>query len=142
MHLRKGLSKASSTLGNVAILPVSFSAKFNPVEYEKYMATPTSYVFSQELLPFANGDEPAMFRKDMSTVEIIYVPFNVDNKHWVALKIELSSWSVTVVDSIINFIHHVQPLLQMLPSLLSLYKHTHYLRHEVQMTQKFILSRM
>ena len=53
----------------------------------------------QILFKYFEGRLPQLHGKSWEAAEHLYVPFNLENRHWVALQISLKDWSVYVYDS-------------------------------------------
>ncbi len=80
-----------------------------------------TYLPPASLTRYCEGRAPEPYAKKWTPAGRIFVPFNVGGKHWVALEIILSEWTVYVYDPDVN-LYSIQklkkallPVLQLLP---------------------------
>ena len=81
----------------MAILDTIFQINLG-IELKKWMSDKENYVPSTVHMKYLHGKLLAAYGKDWKDVRHVYIPFNLNKKHWVALEIDLEKWLVTVYD--------------------------------------------
>lgn len=119
--IRKRVSEGSPK--GFAFLPASFLVSLKK-EYQQYCRVNDIAKFSFSRLFGSEGN--AQFRWD-SSVKVLYCPFQLDGQHWVGVVIDITKWSITVLDCNSVVVSNekmestLQPLVVLFPYLLPLY---------------------
>lgn len=97
--LRKAVADRTGDMGSgVIIVDTCLAGIYLPREWKEYTGTPQAYKPSDALMAYFNGGSPKPLGRAWSGADLILLPFNVKNKHWVALAIDLKEWEVRVYD--------------------------------------------
>lgn len=91
-------------------------------DYAKFCDDRNAYVFDEAIMEYYWGSEDR-YMLSWNTVDDIYFPLNLDNKHWVLCVVHLQEWRVDVYDCdqllfrTNRFSKHMAPIVEMLPYL-------------------------
>ncbi|PON70914.1 Ulp1 protease family, C-terminal catalytic domain containing protein [Parasponia andersonii] len=56
------------------------------------------YIFMPEFIIYINGEKP-LRGKDWENAHTIYILFNLENRHWISLAVQLDKWTILVFDN-------------------------------------------
>ena len=129
IYLRQSVSRPPLNAHPGVVVMDVFWGQFMLKDHKELTVGDEPYCPSDVLLQFCEGQLPQLYGKRWTPAGRIFVPWNVGDKHWVALEIILSEWTVYVYDPDVNLYtiprlkKALLPILQVLPRVLLRCKH-------------------
>ena len=134
IYLRQSVSRAPLDADPDVVVLDGYWGQYITREHKALTADKNgTYRPKTVLTRYCEGRVPTLYGKKWTPAGRIFVPWNVGDKHWVALEISLSEWTVYVYDPDVN-LYSLQrlkkallPILQVLPRVLLRCKHLAHL---------------
>ena len=96
-YIRKALLE-SEVKSKATILDVFWTADYTDAMKYYMKNACTVPPASERALAYFRGDRPKTYGSSWDDLDFIYFPLNMENKHWVAVEIDLQEWKANVYD--------------------------------------------
>ena len=103
--LRKQVTERGDVVGGPRVVVVdTYWPRRLETEWKKYSVASDNYEADKSVLACFDGRNPATMGLAWAGADLILLPFNLKNKHWVAIAIDLKKWQVRVYDPDVHFV--------------------------------------
>ena len=123
---RERISEDPQRFSKVVVLD-PFWQEYVKREFDRFHNN-TPLVGKDELIRYMMGECPGEYGKRWDDAERIYTCFNIEEKHWFALEIDLCDWCVTVYDCTVDLYKDkeifdmLRPIVETVPRYVKMYE--------------------